>query len=414
MAGETGIGQTETGQTVELPDEVKGSEELTQAYMAAGKAFETPADTGATGATAGNEHREALGGAGEEPGPEGMQWGVFGEGLDSQQKVLDAFKKSGTDLSTTQQSLQKITLEKQALEGKLEASLKSNIDDPALYRLNILKKSNPGDFDFFRQFAFNQKVDPMVLLRMSFIKDNPEYKDNPADVDLYLQNEYGLDLKPLEKLNTEDFDEAEVSSRNADIADRERQMKINRMKMETQANKVRKQMQETFDKVELPASLQDPEKIKQTMDKKKSAWGIIADRMLESFKQSKVYVQGKDDGGKYKDPTAFMNFEVDPTEKGKYKEELVDFATKQGLDLSKPEHINYAANFLQTKYMMDNQAKINHAIMTYARGLTEDEWIEKSSNPFKAIQAREAAHEGPTDPLEKSRQEAIKAEGLSM
>lgn len=411
MAGETGATQT-----VELPDGIKGNEELTQVYLAAGKAFEIPDDTGATGATggtAGVEHQAIVGGTGEEPGLEGIQWGVFGEGLDSQQKVLDAFKKSGSDLSQAQQNLQKITVEKQELENKLSASLKSNIDDPVLYRLNSIKKNSPDDFDFYRQFAFGQKGDPLVLLRMKFLKDNPDYKDKPEDVDLYLKNEYGLDLEPLQEFNPDDYDEKEVLARKTEIVNREKQMKINLMKMETGANKVRKTMQESFDKVKLPTQ-QDPEKIKQAAEKAKAVWGTIADRMLEAFKQTKIFVQGKDDGGKYKDPTVFMNYDVDASEKEKYKQELIDFAIKQGLDLSKPEHINFAANFLQTKYIMDNQAKINHVLMTHARGLTEDEWIDRSSHPYKPIKAKDVSHEETTDPLEKSRQEAIKAEGLDM
>jgi hypothetical protein len=409
MAGETG-----QVQEITLPDGIKGNEELTQAFLAAGKAFKTPDDTGATGATGEADPQPIIGGAGDEPGPEGMQWGVFGKGFDSQQKVLDAFKKRGTDFSQAQQNIQKITVEKQELENKLSASMQSNIDDPVLYRLNSIKKNSPDDFDFYRQFAFDQKVNPLVLLRMNFLKDNPEYKDKPEDVDLYLKNEYGLDLEPLTELNAEDYDEKEVLARKTEIVNRERQMKINLMKMETGANKVRKTMQESFDKVELPASLQDPEKIKQAAEKAKAVWGAIADRMLEAFKQTEVFVQGKDDGGKYKDPTVFMNYDVDASEKVKYKDHLVDFAIKQGLDLSKPEHINVAANFLQMRYMIDNQAKINHVLMTHARGLTEDEWIDRSSNPYKPIKPKDVLPDATTDPLEKSRQEAMKAEGLDM
>jgi len=300
---------------------------------------------------------------------EKYKWENFGEGVDSFDKANERF----TEVNTRAKSLdEKEGLWKKERLGLIEESKKnkSKIDDPTLSRLNHLKKEKPDDFKLFSKLVLNpEEVSSFELLKMDFIKDNPNYKDEPEKVEKYLKNKYGLNLTPL------DAEDEEISE--VDKADRLNQIEINKMKVEVDGDKVKNNILDSFNKIEIESV--KPEKTEEEITKENKlldeSWNPITDKLADEFKERKIYVQGVND----KEPREFVSFEVPEEYKKGISAKIRSEAVRLKMSLNK-ENLTKLANMVMGDFETKYQYQMNHALMEKARTMNEEEWMKITTN----------------------------------
>jgi len=300
---------------------------------------------------------------------EKYKWENFGDGIDSFDKANERF----TEVNTRAKSLdEKEGLWKKERLGLIEESKKnkSKIDDPTLSRLNHLKKEKPDDFKLFSKLVLNpEEVSSFELLKMDFIKDNPNYKDEPEKVEKYLKNKYGLNLTPL------DAEDEEISE--VDKADRLNQIEINKMKVEVDGDKVKNNILDSFNKIEIESV--KPEKTEEEITKENKlldeSWNPITDKLADEFKERKIYVQGVND----KEPREFVSFEVPEEYKKGISAKIRSEAVRLKMSLNK-ENLTKLANMVMGDFETKYQYQMNHALMEKARTMNEEEWMKITTN----------------------------------
>ena len=308
---------------------------------------------------------------------EKYKWENFGEGVDSFDKANERF----TEVNTRAKSLdEKEGLWEKERLGLIEESKKnkSKIDDPTLYRLNHLKKEKPDDFKLFSRLVLNpEEVNSFELLKMDFIKDNPNYKDSPEKVEKYLKNKYDLNLVPLD---AEDEDITEV-----DKADRLNQIEINKMKVEVDGDKVKNNILDSFNKIEIESV--KPEKTEDEINKENKildeSWNPITDKLADEFKERKIYVQGVND----KEPREFVSFEVPEEYKKGISAKIRSEAVRLRMPLNK-ENLTKLANMVMGDFETKYQYQMNHTLMEKARTMNEEEWMKITTNSSASMKEK--------------------------
>ena len=308
---------------------------------------------------------------------EKYKWENFGDGIDSFDKANERF----TEVNTRAKSLdEKEGLWKKERLGLIEESKKnkSKIDDPTLSRLNHLKKEKPDDFKLFSRLVLNpEEVNSFELLKMDFIKDNPNYKDSPEKVEKYLKNKYDLNLVPLD---AEDEDITEV-----DKADRLNQIEINKMKVEVDGDKVKNNILDSFNKIEIESV--KPEKTEDEINKENKildeSWNPITDKLADEFKERKIYVQGVND----KEPREFVSFEVPEEYKKGISAKIRSEAVRLRMPLNK-ENLTKLANMVMGDFETKYQYQMNHTLMEKARTMNEEEWMKITTNSSASMKEK--------------------------
>jgi hypothetical protein len=391
---------------VVIPENIKGNSELEAAYRAAGNSFRDentgtpPADQPPPPSSPATT--PAPSGSSKPPETGAFDFKKFGESFTSPDEVLASFQKAQEDNKVLRESLESIKSIKE----------RSMIDDPVLFRLNSIKKNSPDKFSLHLKLATEpDTLRPFDLLKLQFLRDNPEFKDKTQEVDDYINAKYGFDDKEIPELTAEEItemdDAEEVVRRQKEISDHNRSVRNKRMEVQIEASKIKKTLTDEFDSIPAPISLKDPEHLQKEIQRAEAEWSGITQKMLQNFNKVSVLVQGKDD----KEPKTFMTYDVPDDFKKDIGTHIVKFIVENELRPTE-ETVNLVGNLITARFSMAYQAKVNHALMTKVRSITEEEWMKITHNPHVS-QTPELPEGGIEENLhDKSLNEVLKAEGF--
>ncbi len=304
----------------------------------------------------------------------GTNWEDFGAtDEEGAKQIFSTFTQEKSDFEKEKKEW--IDKEK-VLADKLKKR-ESLIDDPTLLRLNKVKTDKPEEFSLYSSLVLNKDgIKPIDLLKLKFIQDNPNYKEQPDKVDIYIKDKYGLGLKEL----TED-DEHTAE----DVITRKHDIDMNKMRMDVDATKVKNELLGKFEGIELPKA--EVEKTKEEIqiesDNLKKSWTTYLDKLVKEFKTIPVFFKGaKDDKRK-----EFMKFEVSEEFKKEIIPKLMDYAVNRKLPVTE-DSLKDIAQFMMYEFEQTNKAMINSAMIKMARSMTDEEWIGEVHHPT-ALEAKD-------------------------
>uniref|UniRef100_A0A6M3MEY4 Uncharacterized protein n=1 Tax=viral metagenome TaxID=1070528 RepID=A0A6M3MEY4_9ZZZZ len=290
-----------------------------------------------------------------------IDWKTFGDGVNTYDDAINKYKNVSNESKTLKEQREILSKENEKLMKEMQ-SVRSEIDDPDLFRLNKIKKENPDQFNVYAKIVLNKDgLSAIDLLKLKFIKDNPQFSDKPEKAEQYLRHKYSIDL---DELNSEDFEEPEVNKRKQDI-------EMNKMNLEVDANSVKREILNEFNKIELPKKAEPV-----NTDELKANWNPIVTELVNQFNELPIMVRGIND----KEPKEFMKFVVAPEQKQKFINLVNEYVVTNNMPFTK-ESLTQAAQFLMVSFQRENQYHINNSILQKARSMEAEEWEKFTNNP---------------------------------
>lgn len=261
----------------------------------------------------------------EEEKPVVYDFSTFGENYKSEEDIKTAL--------TEREALQEKIKE---LESKFEETSKANpfAGNEDLAKLYGLLQKQPEDAEFYKQLMFG-KVDAFALLKMDYIKNHPNRKDNEEVVTDIIQDRYP-DL----------FDE------DADPEDKA--YKVAMARMEDDAEAIKSKYLSELDKIKVPG-LQSKEEIESQRKNLEGSWKPIVETAFKEDIEYPLFKQGD------KEPMYKHTFK---------KEEL-----KQLVPMAVAQLVNSNSELTQ-----DNFEKVYRTVLTIHAQVKMPEIMEAYSN----------------------------------
>lgn len=239
-------------------------------------------------------------------------------------------------------------------------------------KINILaKETGIEDVNFLSRLAALDldKVDSKTLIKLSMIKDNPNFAAKEALVDKTIDKKYNFSAID----SNEEMDEVEKAS----------EKELLQFAMDTEANKIRREFSEMLGKAVIPTQEEIAAKESAAMAQAREGWSPVVDEIKKSFASLKV------PAGKFT-----VDFDVPKETLEKAVKATIDFASKQyGGDITQ-SNAKQLVNYLQAIVKIAEEANINNRIMEYGRNLSEKEWIEQVNNPSQFNKDQKPAGKG--------------------
>lgn len=362
---------------LEIPDYVKGNEELMYAFAASNPPAATPPVPNA----------EPI----EQPGAphpaEPKHEEPVAPSLFDEAKYLSSLGFSSKD---------EILSLKEAKDKPV-----ATIEDPVMYALSRIKKEKPEDFNFYTKMKLTESLDNIELLAADYIRKNPSKKDKPELVRDYLRSMYGLDEDIPVTLTPEDASPEEITIRNKEIEKAKKRIAFGEMRMEEDAGKAKQSFEDEFNSfLDVKAGPTKEQLVEMT-----KPWVPVAKTFMESVKTVPILIPGPDGN-----PVKFMEYAIPQEQVQDYATAIVDFAVTNNLPLEEGSVPKIYEHVL-TQVYLSNMVGINKAIAEKARTLTQQEYDEAYRNP-SALKDQVPPGSRNVSKYEESRAKALAAEGL--
>lgn len=238
--------------------------------------------------------------------------------------------------------------------------------DKDLKRLDILKKDKPEDFELYTRLKFGVN-DPFEIVKLKFMREHPEYKNRVEDAEMYLKDLYGVD---------HDYDK--------DDPDDVKEMKINKMKLELEADNAKKQFLSEFEKIDVPeptivdgekVSNDNAEKVKKAKQEAKKHWQPIATEIAKRFDEFPVMTKGKEGSD-----SELMRYKIPEEYKNELAGKVVEYLVESGKPFTE-DSVREAQSYIQTVFLVEHWSSIISEAVSHARSITNEEWHKTYNNP---------------------------------
>lgn len=277
----------------------------------------------------------------------------------------------------------------------------ATIEDPVMYALSRIKKEKPEDFNFYMKMKLTENLDNLELLAADYIRKNPSKKDKPELVRDYLGSVYGLDEEIPEPLTPDDASPEEIAIRNKEIEKAKKRIAFGEMRMEEEAAKAKQSFETEFSSfLDVKAGPTQEQLVEMT-----KPWVPVAKTFMESVKTVPILIPGPDGN-----PVKFMEYAIPQEQVQNYTSAIVDFAVGNKLPLEEGSVPKIYEHVL-TQVYLSNMIGINKAIAEKARTLTQQEYDEAYRNP-SALKDQVPPGSKTVSKYEESRAKALAAEGV--
>lgn len=264
-------------------------------------------------------------------------------------------------------------------KARVQALENNTVDiDPDLYRLNILKVKDEGNFNLYKNLLFGE-VTTIELLKLKSLTENPLLKDEP-DVDEIIKEKYGLDIEIPEQKTPEDFlkddgdlDDAAYRQYNKSIDKAKKKLRVAELNAKNEAENFRKSKLDEFKKTEVP--FLSKETRQQNLQKLDENWRPVTDSIMDTYLKDKFKITfGKDES------KVDVELPIDKEQREVFKKELQNFFINNDLPLTK-ESYQQGVQYVHTLYKMNNFDSIIEAYAEKRVKDKEEEWRNKGINP---------------------------------
>jgi hypothetical protein len=219
-----------------------------------------------------------------------------------------------------------------------ESSL-TGFKNPLFYKLAKIEEESPEEAPIYQRIAFGNP-DPVELWKIGFVRDHPQYKDHPEDVQLFLETTHPLI-----------FDET--------VSKDSKEYKVAKMKFDLEVEGIKGSFKSRLDKIVPP----DPNTIRQTEKANNTAlatsWQPEFVPIAQGLKKLTVEATLEDNS---KVP---FEIEMTPEDQKKYLEKAALYVLVNKLPNS-PENSQKVRDYIESAYFADNHKKILAAIVKQA------------------------------------------------
>lgn len=377
-----------SGNPVEYPDGVKGDPFMEAAFRAAGapKGGDPDGDGGAGTGDGSEGGADGAGGAGAD-GAQGFNWNELGEEFKSKDdvvKVIDDYRK----IKSSPPSPAVIDI------------------DPTFYRLSKLKKENPEEYDFYKKIVLDGNVDPIEVLAIDYIRANPKFKGQEEKVRNYIRGKYGLDEEIPEEPDAEDTSD-EANSIRRTIAKAKERRDFSQLSLESDADRALKSFNETFEKIEAPV-LPDSEQVQKMRDQNKAAFESVGAEVMKSVSSLPINILNKDKQG-----VKLMDFTLNDAHKKRLSELIIEYGSMVQGQITQDVLTGVISSAI-SRFKLEHADEFNSVIMSTARAMAEADYHSLYHNPSPVGGgAGQEPAPGAVNPAQKSRNEALRLEGIN-
>lgn len=367
---------------IEIPQEYAGDNAMTQAYIlqVKSKVVTDPAEPPADPITPpANPPADSA--------PVNVNWGEFGEEFKSKEDIANAI------------------IEYRSLKAK-PAPVESPIDDPTFYRLAKLKAEAPEEYPLFKKLVLDEELDPIELLTLDYIRENPSFKGQEAKVKNFLKRNYGLHLEiPTEP--AADDQSPEAMTLRAEISMKKEEREFAEMRMRGDAERIKRSLlNERFEKIELPKKV-DAKEIATLREQRKGLYEKVAPETIKQLATLPIMI--KNEKGEM---VKAMDFQLSDAHKKRLSELIIDFGTKLDGQPNTEHATTCIANAIAS-LKEELQGEMNTVLFTSARAMAEQDYYKVYHNPAP-IRGTDGGGSGGNPPApnlyQESRDAALKAE----
>jgi len=297
----------------------------------------------------------------------------------------------------------KTLTEKASMVEKLQKDIEEqknirHIKDDNLFRLNALYEKDKSQAETVGKILYGG-VNDIDLLKMDFIKKNPEYKDNDKYVDDYIKAKFRpLNLMPerVKKMNDEG---EEVDVEDANAIEHNKSIKLlAEQDMKSAAREARNSLLSDFNSIQVPKELTKEEldvkaKEKETeLSQLASSWKKPFDGLRTTV--ASIKVEGKANLPDGKQTDVAYDFEI-PTEMvSKYLEEGARYVLENRMPMTE-ENVDFVNNYVRYRYVNENLHQLFFERDAKVRAMSEEEYRNYIHNP--SIKASDKAPAPKTD-----------------
>ena len=293
------------------------------------------------------------------------------EGYESPDDVK-AKLASYDDLDKRYQDLSPVQTKYSDLQKEYEELKSSSYKDETLYKLDKLE--DEGERKIVASLIYGN-AEPKDILKLQFLKENPEYKEKMEKVDSIVMSKYNVDL-----LDEKDEDGEPIQS-NID-KNRER-LSIIEDKIEHDAVRAKRELLSNYNSIEMPKDASDEDKqaklqekeaeIKKSNAKFVKSWDKPFTDVKSSFSEKLKISDGENE------------VEIPLSEEA--QKELINYVATTIMDNSvEPTEENVkdlkqaAENYYFLKNKQEILSKFAETVGEKARNLSDEQWRSKVNN----------------------------------
>ena len=237
-----------------------------------------------------------------------------------------------------------------------------------------MKSQNSEDYDIYRKIAFNEATDPIEILAIEYIKENPEMKGKEDKVKAFLKNQYGLNERIPEAPDADDDSPEAIATRDR-IAKMTEAKEFSEMKMQADAKKALTRLNETFNKIEAPVKVaKTKEELQALRQGSEATYNKVVESLNTNLKELPIYIKNKEG-----QDIEFMKF----TLTAQHKERINQLILETGVNESEvtAKDIENVVRGAFARFQLEHQAEIFTTLINAARAMSEEAYFKAYHNP---------------------------------
>lgn len=274
---------------------------------------------------------------------------------DEVKSLLERAKKfSDNDLTELQVLRQEATRLKE-LQAENEKLRNTNpYKNQDYYRLQKLEETDPSMVPVYKRLVFGEP-DEKELLRIDFAAKHPEFANDKAVIERYIQRKYAALYDP-------DIDKEDQAYKDAEFD------------LKLEATTIKKELRAKFDSISVPDPTQEDKAKKAEQEQFIGKWnGMITD----SFKDlGKFSVEVLSEGGKGKESL----FDVEIPSDARFAEQAMRYAVTNRLEPTK-DNLDNIKGLMKKLWVVEHIDDYNTKIAEHVAKAKDGMWRKKINNP---------------------------------
>lgn len=241
--------------------------------------------------------------------------------------------------------------------SELEGKQRNPYKDATYYKLEKIAEEAPDEVETYKELVFG-KPDAKRLFKLNFLRDNPEYKDNPEAVQRKLERTYPDLFDP-------------------DIEREDQAYKDALMDLELDSSKIKRDWLKRMDGIEVPDPEKESNEAKESQQKFVDGWKAPFQSTLKDFNQITISVPNEKDTTQVDE---IFTVDIPADQKQKYFEQAAMYVLNAKLPVGE-ESVTKVKNFVTKQYLADNFSEIASGIQKQEAEKAEKLWKAKINNP---------------------------------
>ncbi len=265
-----------------------------------------------------------------------------------------------------------LSLEEQLKALNEKGPANPQITNPKLYKLQVIESQTPEEAPLFHKIAYGTATSE-ELWKAGFLRDHPQYKEKPEDVQMYLERKHPLLFG----------DDVDTSTKEYQFA---------KMDFDLEADRVRQSLQNRFDEIKLPEASYAKEDSAQETNALATAWQPEFAKIKTGFEKLSISVPTTDK------EVELVEVEIPVEDQQKYLRAGALMVLSEKLPAG-AESLERVQKYIQKQYIADHHIELMQKAMKQSAAKMEKLMLDKTTNPNR-IKTPAGSNDGDSNPME--------------